>query len=128
MGLARGCSSVIPKCKKSTTWYHTHGYVAEPFIGITAVVMFHTRLHPYTGCMVVAYTVVPLPFAILKIPSHQLTWNLRGGCWKTVVLLKGPPVRFQVSWWEGLVFFLFPGNPSKCKIFMVVVSGMSIKK
>ena len=24
------------------------------------------------------------------------------GSWKTIFLLKGPPVRFHVSWWEGI--------------------------
>ena len=27
----------------------------------------------------------------------KLTWNLTGGSWKTLFLLKGPPVRFHVN-------------------------------
>ena len=33
-----------------------------------------------------------------SVPSHHLTWNLTGGSWKTIFLLKEPPVRFHVNW------------------------------
>ena len=36
-----------------------------------------------------------------QIPSHQSTWNLPVGSWKTIFLLKGTPVRFHVNWWKG---------------------------
>ena len=35
-------------------------------------------------------------------PTDRFTWNLTGGAgsWKAF-LLRGPPVRFHVNWWEG---------------------------
>ena len=45
------------------------------------------------------------------IPSHQFTWNLTGGSWKTISLLKRPPVRFHVDLWEGSTCFC--GTPKR---------------
>ena len=43
----------------------------------------------------------PIPVANDNLPAllaSELTWNLSGGSLKTIVLVKGPPVRFHIDW------------------------------
>ena len=55
-------------------------------------------LHP-SGNHARDFPTIPLQVvrAVLQVVSHQLMWNLTGGSWKTIILLKEHVIQFSKS-------------------------------